>query len=81
MLLRNLDPTILVIHSFIFVPLGAKPNQVEVLDWLGTENLPFLDRVHRQGDLTMHSPVLSDRGNLINACIPSSTAISNKDTL
>lgn len=51
-----------ILISFCF--LGAKPNQVEVCEWLWIDNLPFLHVVHRQRDLTMHSHVLSDWGNL-----------------
>ena len=82
MLLRNLDLTMLVIHSFIFCLLGTKPNQVEVSGWLWIWNLPFF--IWCTGKKTWHCPsMLSDGDNLRLPCEcmhPSSTS-RNKDTM
>lgn len=57
---------------------------MEVLEWLWIENLPFLDMVHRQENLTKHlmfchTEMISNFTR--NSCIPSSTALRNKDTI
>lgn len=67
MLLRNLDLTMLVIHSFIFCLLGTKPNQVEVSGWLWIWNQPFFPWC--TGKKTRHCPSMLSDGRQLQASL------------